>query len=144
VTHFHKQQVQEGYPFMPRKKKKPRRLRKKHRKQKQTRDPIAESRNRLIEKMESHPLGPEIKWDDGSAEEKMSEVIFQYAEPLLEITHNKEQEKKVLAIAMILWNYALMPGELKSEQLIEIEKLFGIPDGEKNGDALKDVVDFMM
>jgi len=129
---------------MKRKKKKSRRLRKKHRKQKPTRDPVAESRNRLIEKMESHPLGPEIKWDDGSAKEKMSEVIFKYAEPFLELTHNKEQEKKALAIAMILWNYAVMPGELESEQLKDLKKMIGIPDGEKDADALKYVVDFMM
>ena len=44
----------------------------------------------------------------GRAQEKMSEVIEDFAAPLLDIAHSPEEVKKALMIASFAWNYSLL------------------------------------
>jgi hypothetical protein len=44
----------------------------------------------------------------GNAQEKMSEVLEDFAEPLLREAKTPEDTKKALLIAMVAWNYSLL------------------------------------
>ena len=47
--------------------------------------------------------------------EKMSEVLLQFAEPILERSAPLEEIRATLFFAMTIWNYALLPAEARSE-----------------------------
>lgn len=47
---------------------------------------------------------------------KLSDVIFEFARPMLELCHSIEQEKNAIGLMIILWNAANIP-ELSTEEL---------------------------
>jgi hypothetical protein len=47
--------------------------------------------------------------------EKMSEVLLQFAEPILDRLAPIEEIRTTLFFAMTLWNYSLLPAEARSE-----------------------------
>jgi hypothetical protein len=42
--------------------------------------------------------------------EKMSEVLLEYARPLLDVTETVEEKKKAMAMAIICWNTSISGG----------------------------------
>jgi hypothetical protein len=63
---------------------------------------------------------PESILITSGAVEKMSEVIEDFAEPLLSMSDSPEDIKKSLTVAMIAWNYSLLPDEQKDESDIPL------------------------
>ena len=51
---------------------------------------------------------------------KMSEVIIDFSEPLLNECRNFEEEKKALSLAMFVWNLSLIPKRKQAKSIKEI------------------------
>ena len=52
--------------------------------------------------------------------EKMSEVILHFAEPFLEECKDEETEKKVIGLAILIWNVSLLPKEKQGQAVQKI------------------------
>lgn len=70
-------------------------------------------------------------------QEKMSEILEEFVEPYLQYTENVQQVKKLMLIASVAWNAALMEGD-KREDFLQgmLESL--PPDGRDDSLALID------
>jgi hypothetical protein len=72
--------------------------------------------------------------------EKMSAVILDYAEPLMEHAENVEQQHKAIAMAIICWNASLLTGEDRGRILAEA---FAEP-GDMEDSGVQEVIEFML
>ena len=52
--------------------------------------------------------------------ERMSEVILHFAEPFLEECKDEETEKKVIGLAILIWNVSLLPKEKQDQSIQKI------------------------
>ena len=82
---------------------------------------------------EKHPEA--ILLCDGAAE-KMSEVIEDFAEPLLSRAESPEDVKTALLVAMTAWNYSLLDEEAKAEPDNPHLKLLADPNARSIFDSL--------
>ena len=57
---------------------------------------------------------------DPEGKAKMSEVILDFAKPLLDECEDEESEKKAIGLAILIWNMSLFPKKSRDK---EIEKL---------------------
>ncbi|MEJ2167795.1 MAG: hypothetical protein P8X90_19910 [Desulfobacterales bacterium] len=57
----------------------------------------------------------------------MSEIIIEYAAPLLNAARNAEDQKKAISIAIAIWNISLLPEKGQLESLKEIESIISPP-----------------
>lgn len=48
---------------------------------------------------------------------KMSEVIMDFAEPLLDFAEDDESKEKAISLALVCWNLALLPQDDQQEEL---------------------------
>ena len=48
---------------------------------------------------------------------KMSEVIMDFAEPLLNCSEGEGSKEKTISLAILFWNIALMPHDAQQEQI---------------------------
>ena len=87
----------------------------------------------VTKKAEARRSAPHAVWAGldgvpriGSSLPKLSEQIWDYAEPLLHATANAEAQKRVAQLAILCWNVALLP-ESKVEELLRptLHKLAG-------------------
>lgn len=63
-------------------------------------------------------------------EVKMSEIILDFAEPILKACHTKELIKKAIALAIIAWNFSFFPDSERSKIMNEtIMKFFSFEIG---------------
>lgn len=75
-----------------------------------------------------------------AGEEKMSAVILEYAEPLMEHAENVEQQNKAIAMAIICWNASLLNETDRERGLAEI---YAETD-EVEASNIKEVITFML
>jgi hypothetical protein len=77
--------------------------------------------------------------------EKMSQIIIDYARPLLDAAKNGEEQKKAITIAITIWNLSLFPSKTKSKYLTEIKKTMKATSA-KGGDFSEndEVFNYMM
>ena len=68
--------------------------------------------------------------------EKMSEVIEDFAEPLLSRAESPEDVKTALLVAMTAWNYSLLDEEAKAEPDNPHSKLLADPNARSIFDSL--------
>ena len=54
----------------------------------------------------------------------MSEIVVEYAAPLLDAAQNAEDQKKAISMAIAMWNISLLPEAEQLESLKKIESLF--------------------
>jgi hypothetical protein len=52
--------------------------------------------------------------------EKMSEVLLQFAEPVLDTAATLDEVHAALEFAMTIWNYSLLPAQARSKGLPEV------------------------
>jgi hypothetical protein len=57
-----------------------------------------------------------------SNQEKMSEILLDYADPLLETTDDEDNYRSALYFAIMGWNLALMPDNKRTEMLDDLVK----------------------
>jgi hypothetical protein len=105
----------------------PRSLQRKRRERNRKQDTVRKSRDKLIAKARARSRGGDVVVFP--SEVKMSEVIIEFAEPLMERAMNYEDEKKALTMAIGLWNLSVLPLEKRAE---EIETLIGALGGSES------------
>lgn len=95
----------------------------------------------LMDKMlkEKPQLAGKLIWNP-PGKKKMSAVILEYAEPLMEHAENVEQQNKAIAMAIICWNASLLSGEDRDRILAEAFAETG--DMEDSG--TQEVLEFML
>jgi len=72
--------------------------------------------------------------------EKMSAVILEYAEPLMEAAENVEQQNKAVAMAIICWNASLIDEEHRDRI---VAGAFA-ETGEMEDSGVQEVIEFML
>ena len=56
---------------------------------------------------------------------KMSDIILEYASPLLEVTKSAEEDKKAITLAIVFWNLSQFPEEERCRQMDMINSQAG-------------------
>lgn len=72
--------------------------------------------------------------------EKMSEVILEYARPLMESAQTVEEQKKAIGMAIICWNTSFIDPENRD---LMITETFA-ETGEELDSATREVIEFML
>jgi hypothetical protein len=124
----------------------PRRLKKKIQERKRLKKAIFDSQEKLLQRVKDESI-------DGGKEfliappnmTKMSEIIIDYARPLLNAAKNDEEQKKALSIAIAIWNLSLYPKEMQSEYIGKITEIMTASrkDSELSENE-KEVLNFLM
>lgn len=75
-------------------------------------DAIIASREKLLERVKKFPIQKdhEIRIDQSNPQ-KMSEIIIDYAQPLLDAAQSDQDQRKSIAMAITFWNVALLPDQ---------------------------------
>ena len=99
---------------------------------------------KIVDKVKRNPLFSDKKievFEDPTI--KMSEIILEFAKPLMEKCHTDEQSKKSIALSIMVWNICLLP---KGKQIKEKKRILNVLS--KNDLEFKnffdDVISFMM
>lgn len=101
---------------------------------------------KLQKKLQEGPLGDKFAGlvMNPKGEVKMSEVLEAFIEPYLGSAQNHSQQEKLLEIAVIAWNLAIMP---ESDRLSMLDQI--IKEGLENKDSLaqqeaREIIDEMI
>jgi hypothetical protein len=78
-----------------------------------------------------------------NSKEKMSDILMEFAEPLLKDCDNDQEIEKAISMAVVSWNVALMP---KTEQVDARKKILDTLDpGDSAGrQAVMEIVDYLI
>jgi hypothetical protein len=113
----------------------PRSVRKKLQEYKRAKKAIAESHDRLLRKAKERANNSELEVLTASPGiEKMSEIIIDFAQPLLDAATNAQAQKQAITTAIIGWNLSLFP---KKEQVAQIEEIKNLLNSSTNSDQLR-------
>ena len=123
------------------------RIRKRIQEQKRVKKAIHDSQEKLFQRVKDQSIdsGKEFRVAPPNTE-KMSQIIIDYAGPLLYVAKNREEQKKAITLAVIIWNLSLLPDERQSENINKIKKIM-TPKSGNGGDLLEnddEVFNYMM
>jgi len=137
------------FTVMTKRKKKskiPRRLKNKIQARKRLKKAIFDSQEKLLQRVKDQSI-------DGGKEfliappnmTKMSDIIIDYARPLLNVAKNDEEQKKALSIAIAIWNLSLYPKEMQSEYIGKITEIMTASRKDSRiSENEKEVLNFLM
>ncbi len=99
----------------PKSKSEKRRIRAR-REQERVNENILESKEKLLQRVqeERDKLGVDLKVDLNNPV-KMSDVILDFAQPLLDVARGFEAEEKAVKLAILAWNLSLLPEAERTE-----------------------------
>ena len=107
-------------------------MRKKFQEHKRAKKAINESRDRLLRRTKQRSINKETELLIASPQtEKMSEVIIDFAQPLMDAATSPAAQKSAISTAIISWNLSLLPKKSQSDQISEIKKIL---DSSNNSD----------
>lgn len=94
-----------------------------------TKKAIQDSQKKLLQRVKERTVDTvkEIRYTPPNTE-KMSEIIIDYAKPLLDAAKNEEEQKRAITIAVTIWNLSLLPEDGQSECIKEIANIIGTSD----------------
>jgi hypothetical protein len=94
----------------------PRSLQRKRRERKRSKNAVQKSQDNLISKAKARSSTRNVVVSPSEVP-KMSEVIMEFAEPLMEHAKTMQDQKKVLTMAIALWNLSMLPHEKRAEEI---------------------------
>jgi hypothetical protein len=101
----------------------PRSYRKKFQERKRAKKAIEESKERMIQRTKESFTEPDNEIILASPKKgKMSDIIFEFAQPLLKSASSAKEDKMAIHMAIIGWNLALLPKDLQSDHIKKITK----------------------
>ncbi|MBW2149689.1 MAG: hypothetical protein JRI22_22070 [Deltaproteobacteria bacterium] len=72
----------------------------------------------LLEKMKKSKYLPGAKFViEPNGKEKMSEVVLDFAKPLLDECRDSDTEKKAISLAILVWNMSLLPENSRDQAI---------------------------
>jgi hypothetical protein len=77
-------------------------------------------------------------------QEKMSEVILDFAEPLLDECENEASEKVAVAMAILVWNISLLPENDQDREILKICSELAGSDDKKQIARLMDYANYLL
>lgn len=94
---------------------------------------IGDSQKQLVQKVKKQAAdhGHDIMFDT-SNQQKMSDILIHYAEPLLEAVRTDEDEEKAIVMAITFWNVAVVP-ENERQKMID-SMVFEVFNGNYSAD----------
>jgi len=133
---------------MGKKKKKtkiPRSLQKKRRERNRTRqDAARESMDKLIARTRKGSTGKEIV-RPSPGEIKMSDVIHEFAEPLLESAKTFKEKKGAISIAILAWNMTLLPEKDRADSMEKLMRYMDSSGTDPESDAEnREIMDYLI
>jgi hypothetical protein len=101
---------------------------------------ILESREKLLQRIEERrdTLGVDLRIDTNNPV-KMSEVILDFAKPLLDLARDFDEQEKAVKLAILAWNLSLLPGKELQKGLDKIRSSAHF-EGRSEPDPLETVV----
>jgi len=121
---------------MTRKKEIKKRKRAKRKKNKQKRTPTLQRFVKNVKSSDDLPFTKFIVEPEGH--EKMSEVILDFAEPLLDECETEAAEKIAVAMAIHIWNASLLPEKDQSPEIRKMcSQLAGSDDAERIAELME-------
>jgi hypothetical protein len=120
-------------------------MRKKFQEYKRAKKEINDSHERLLLKAKQRLNDPELEVLQSSPKfEKMSEIIIDFAEPLLDVAENTQSQKQAITTAILGWNLALLQKEAHPDQLNKIKKtLHTATNSDQLGNEVSEVLNFL-
>jgi hypothetical protein len=147
----HRSLRREDFKFrvMTKRKKKskiPRRLKKKIQERKRLKKVICNSQEKLLQRVKEQSIDGGKKFLIAPPNmTKMSEIIIDYAKPLLSVAKNDDEQKKALSIAIAIWNLSLFPKEMQSEYIGKITEIMTASRKDSQlSENEKEVLNFLM
>ncbi len=125
----------------------PRWKRKKIQEKKQTQKALQDSKERLFERVQSNERFSKMGTKKAEPDEKkMSDIIVEYAQPLLNWAKTSEQKKFAIELSIAIWNNSQLPEEKQENQLIKLQNLIKAETNapESHSDGGGDVFKFML
>jgi hypothetical protein len=102
----------------------PRSMRKKFNEKRRLKKSINESQEKLLQRARERVGDSKFEFEiSPTNREKMSEIIAEFAAPLIDVAKNFEEQKKAISMAISMWNISLLPEENQLQSLKEIESL---------------------
>jgi hypothetical protein len=99
-------------------------MRKKLNEQRRLKRAIIESQEKLLQRARERTGNHKIEFEISPPNtEKMSEIIVEYAAPLIDVAKRAEDQKKAISMAIAIWNISLLPEKNQLESLKEIENI---------------------
>jgi len=107
---------------------------------------INDSFGRLVERATNPSDGSKRKVVEvPPGAEKMSDVIIDFARPLLEHTKNTQEEKKAIQTAILCWNLSFLPKGSQTKSLDKIKESLSSPDSPDQAIAeFDEIVEFLL
>ena len=122
---------------MTRKKEIKKRKRAQRKKNKQKKESAQARFLKKVKNSDDLPLSNVVVEPEGQA--KMSEVILDFAEPILDECENEEAEKIAIAMAILIWNLSLL---LEKDQDREILKMCSQLAGSDDATQIAGLMDY--
>jgi hypothetical protein len=102
----------------------PRSMRKKFNEKRRLQRSINESQEKLLQRARERVGDNNFDFEISPKNtEKMSEIIAEYAAPLLDVAKNFEEQKKAVSLAISMWNLSLLPENKQPQYLKKIESV---------------------
>ena len=76
--------------------------------------------------------------------EKMSEVILEFAEPLLDACEDDASSEKAISIAICVWNMSLLSKEKQEKAMKDIYVVFSETNDDEYLETLRQIVDMLI
>ena len=102
----------------------------------------ARRKKKLIQKAQQ--IVPEVKKIiEGKQDNKLSEAIIDFAEPLLSRCPSPAMQKRALALAILIWNISLLPPNDAARYLADLTQELAGNDKQER-EEIKEILEFMM
>lgn len=79
-----------------------------------------------------------------TAENKLSEVIMEFVEPLSERINDIVVTKRIIEFGILIWNLSFLPLEEREEQKKSIMKSFSIKEDDQDDDGFNEIYDYLI
>ena len=124
----------------------PKSMRKQYRDRKLVKKALDRSREQLMQKTKDQMGCSKIEFRiESPGKAKMSQTIIDFAQPLLEVSKNKDDERKALILAIAIWNLSLQPQDILFKYKNEIKRnLYKTDEMNKLSEPDEDVLNYMI
>ena len=95
------------------------RRQKKIKERQRSRETITASQEKLLQRVKNISAndGNKFRVEKKSSQQKMSEVIIDFAKPLLDVAQTDEQMQRAIGMAIAMWNVAILPDKEQKDFL---------------------------
>jgi hypothetical protein len=98
------------------------------------------NKKKLKKQLRAEPAFKNLKIVEGANEEKMSAVLLQFVEPYQAQATSIQDYEKLIVLAMMAWNAALLEGAARQQMIEGVKEAFLSSSGQEWDQALDQVL----